>query len=160
MPIRHAPAAYDCPFCAIVRGDDRLPWTVQEDVVLRALRTTAWINARWWANNPGGAIVVPNEHVENMYELHRELAGDVHETARLVALALKASYGCDGVSTRQHNEPGGNQEVWHYHLHVFPRWEGDDLYGSSAREATSEERAPYASRLRGALARLATASEA
>ncbi len=152
MPSRHAPAVYDCPFCAVVRGEDRLPWTVQEDVVLRALRTTAWINARWWANNPGGVIVVPNEHVENMYELHRELAGDVHETARLVALALKASYGCDGVSTRQHNEPAGGQDVWHYHQHVFPRYRRDHLYLHRRRRTKPEERLPYAAKLRQFLA--------
>ena len=148
----HEPAGYSCPFCAVVRGDDNPPWTTQLDVVIRSERTTAWINGRWWANNPGAAIVVPNVHVENMYALDRELAGDVHETARLLALAMKSAYGCRGISTRQHNEPDGLQEVWHYHLHVFPRYPGDDLYRASARLTTPEERAPYAEALRIALA--------
>jgi len=43
--------------------------------VFRGPGTTAWINTRWWVNNPGGVIVVPNEHIENMYELPRDLAG-------------------------------------------------------------------------------------
>ena len=64
--------------------------------------------------HPGAAIVVPNVHVENMNALDRKLAGDVHETARLLALAMKSAYGCNGISTRQHNEPDGLQEVWHY----------------------------------------------
>jgi histidine triad (HIT) family protein len=110
--------------------------------------TTAWVNRRWWANNPGGAVVVPNPHVENVYEVDRRLAGDVHETVRRIALAMKEAYSCDGVSTRQHNEPGGDQEVFHYHVHVFPRWTGDDLYRSAHRLTTPEERAPYAERLR------------
>jgi histidine triad (HIT) family protein len=147
----HAPHGYACPFCAIVRGEDNPPWTVQEDVVLRDERATAWINGRWWANNPGGVVVVPNEHVENIYALSREQAGDVHEAARRVALAMKGAYSCDGVSTRQHNEPAGQQEVWHYHLHVFPRYEGDELYTSPARLTTPDERAPYAAALRDAL---------
>ena len=147
----HAPQGYACPFCAIVRGEDNPPWTVQEDVVLRDERATAWINGRWWANNPGGVVVVPNEHVENIYALSREQAGDVHEAARRVALAMKGAYSCDGVSTRQHNEPAGQQEVWHYHLHVFPRYEGDELYTSPARLTTPDERAPYAAALRDAL---------
>ena len=62
-----------------------------------------------------------------------------------------AVYDCEGTSFRQHNEPGGDQEVWHYHLHVFPRYAGDDLYGSEARLTAPEERAPYAERLRQAL---------
>ncbi len=109
------------------------------------------VDQRWWANNPGHVIVVPNAHFENMYDLPAELAGEIHETARMVAQALKRAYGCDGVSTRQHNEPAGRQEVWHYHLHVFPRYRGDDLYGSAARETRPEERSEYASLLREAV---------
>jgi histidine triad (HIT) family protein len=149
----HAPEGYDCPFCAVARGESREPpGTQQDDVVLRSPTTTAWIGKRWWENNAGHVIVVPNLHVENMYDLPRELAGDIHEAARQVALALKAAYGCDGISTRQHNEPGGDQDVWHYHLHVFPRYAGDRLYGSSHRETTPDERRPYAERVRLALA--------
>jgi histidine triad (HIT) family protein len=144
---RHEPPGYECPFCAVVRGDENPPWTYAADVVHR----DEWINRRWWANNPGAVVLVPNRHVENIYELDRELAGDVHEATRRIALAMKDAYGCDGVSTRQHNEPGGDQEVWHYHPHVFPRWHGDDLYGSPHRLTTAEERAPYAERLRRSL---------
>ena len=60
---------------------------------------------------------------------------------------MKAAFSCDGVSTRQHNEPAGYQEVWHYHLHVFPRYGADELYRSSARRTTVDERAPYAASL-------------
>ena len=152
--LSHAPTGYECPFCAIVRREELpAPWTVDSDVVHRDDATTAWVNVRWWENNPGSVVVVPNRHVENIFTLDRELAGHVHETARRVALALKREYRCDGVSTRQHNEPGADQEVWHYHLHVFPRYVGDGLYGSPARLTTAEERLPYADRLRAALAR-------
>ena len=91
------------------------------------------------------------QHIENIYALSREQAGDVHEAARRVALAMKRAYSCDGVSTRQHNEPAGQQEVWHYHLHVFPRYDGDELYTSPARLTTLDERVPYAAALRDAL---------
>jgi histidine triad (HIT) family protein len=135
----------------MVRGEENEPWSGQADVVYRDLKTTAWVNGRWWRNNPGGVIVVPNEHVENLYGVDRELAGDIHETARRIALAMRTAYECEGTSTRQHNEPGAMQEVWHYHLHVFPRWIGDDLYRSEARLTTLEERAPYVAALRSAL---------
>ena len=147
----HAPPDYECPFCAVVRGRENPPWTYRSDVVQYDDATTAWINRRWWVNTPGAVVVVPNHHVENMYELDGDLAGAVHSAARVIALAMKDAYGCDGISTRQHNEPAGDQEVWHYHLHVFPRWHGDGLYGSSARLTTPEEREPYADRLRRSL---------
>jgi diadenosine tetraphosphate (Ap4A) HIT family hydrolase len=47
------------------------------------------------------------------------------QAIRDTALALKTAFDCPGVSTRQHNEPAGNQDVWHLHVHVFPRFESD-----------------------------------
>jgi histidine triad (HIT) family protein len=149
---RHAPAGYDCPFCAVARGEERPPWTFRDDVVWGDGACTAWVNRRWWVNNPGNVVLVPNQHVENIYDLDRELGAEVHEAARRIAVAMKAAYGCGGISTRQHNEPAGDQEVWHYHVHVFPRWAGDDLYRSEHRLTTLDERRPYAERLRAALA--------
>jgi histidine triad (HIT) family protein len=147
----HEPPGYDCPFCAVIAGQDYPPWVLQQDVVLRAERATAWINGRWWQNNPGHVVVVPNDHVENLYTLTGRGASEIHEMARQVALAMKVAYRCDGISTRQHNEPAGYQEVWHFHLHVFPRFAGDDLYGSPYWHPRPEERLPYAQRLRAAL---------
>jgi len=143
----HEPPGYACSFCQIVRGEDN-EWNVQSDVVHRDDRTIAFVNSMWWPRNEGHVLVVPSEHVENIYDMPGELAGSVHETARKVAIAFKETYGCDGTSTRQHNEPGGNQEVWHFHVHVFPRYEGDGLYGAQRRRTTAEERLPYAQRLR------------
>ena len=67
----HAPEGYDCPFCRIARGEDGdALWTVQSDVFYRTGFVTAFVNARWWVNNPGHAIVIPNQHVENIYRCH------------------------------------------------------------------------------------------
>ncbi|WP_342215965.1 HIT family protein [Nocardia brasiliensis] len=55
----------------------------------------------------------------------------VHDVVREIAVAMRATHRCDGVSTRQHNEPAGGQDVWHYHGHLFPRYHGDDLCGAS-----------------------------
>jgi histidine triad (HIT) family protein len=146
---QHAPSGYDCPFCAIVAGRDAPPpYTQQSDVVLRADGATAFVSSRWWPHNAGHVLVVPDTHVENLYGLVPALALPVHEAARRVALAMKHVYRCPGTSTRQHNEPAGNQEVWHYHLHVFPRYDGDRLYELEGRFTSPDERAPYAASLR------------
>ena len=73
-------------------------------------------------------LVIPIEHHENLYDLPIDLGSALQRAIRDTALAMKAAFGCDGVSTRQHNEPAGNQDVWHYHVHVFPRFHDDDLY--------------------------------
>jgi histidine triad (HIT) family protein len=148
---RHAPPDYDCPFCAYIRGEERPPWNLRSDLVWQDEETTAWMNPRWWGNNPGNVLVVPNRHVENLFELDRLQAAAIHETARRIALAMTFAYPCQGVTTRQNNGPGADQEVWHYHLHVFPRRRDDGFYGSDARMTEAEERQPYAELLRGVL---------
>lgn len=99
-------------------------------------------------------IVVPAEHHENLYTIGDALGADLFGAARRAALALKAAYGCPGTSTRQHNEPAGDQEVWHFHWHVFPRWPGDRLYALDGAWADRAEMAERAELLRAAYARL------
>jgi histidine triad (HIT) family protein len=105
------------------------------------------MNAKWWRGNEGSVIVVPVAHYENIYELPVELGGLMQRAAHDVAVAMKRAFGCAGVSTRQHNEPAGDQEVWHYHLHVIPRYEDDHLYTAEFRVAAPEIAAEYARRL-------------
>lgn len=78
----------------------------------------------------------------------------VYATAKIAATTIRDSYGCDGTSMRQHNEPGGDQHIWHFHVHVFPRYERDRLYldHEHQRWPAPAERAPYAERLRARLA--------
>lgn len=115
---------------------------------------TAFIAPYWWPRNAGHVIIIPNAHYENLYALPRDYSHRIQDIAQAIALALKHTYHCQGLSTRQHNEPAGNQDVWHFHLHVFPRYEGDDLYGSprSPDVAPVEERRAYAELLKRYLA--------
>lgn len=143
----HAPQGYGCPFCAYARGDgdDRVG---QEHVVERTPTTLTYVSPKWWPNNHGALLVIPIEHHENLYVMPDGLGGPMQRAARRAALALKAAYGCEGVSTRQHNEPSGNQDVWHYHVHVFPRYEDDGLYGGRGVWADRGEMTVRAERLR------------
>lgn len=147
----HAPADYICPFCLVAAGvENEHVYTKQQDIVYQNDQVTAFIAAGWWPNNPGHVLIIPNRHAENIFALPADDAVSIHLAAQRIAFALKATYNCDGISTRQHNEPGGNQDVWHYHLHLFPRYNGDQLYELTAnrRRTTPEERVVYAERLR------------
>lgn len=147
----HEPEGYECPFCRIAAGQDDGIHTKNADVVYQDATVTAFIAAAWWPANAGHVLVVPNGHYENIYDIPDDVLGAVQVVGKRVALALREVYGCDGTSFRQHNEPHGDQEVWHYHLHVFPRYEGDELYRSGKRNTTPEERLPYAEKLRAVL---------
>ena len=144
---RHEPAGYDCPFCSFVAGGED-EWTVQSDVVARTDGATAWTAPAWWPNNHGHVLVVPNDHIENIYDLDPVHARPVLALVQQVAIGMMETYGCEGTSTRQHNGPGGDQEVWHYHMHVFPRYTGDGLYGARRSRTSPAQRLPYADRLR------------
>jgi histidine triad (HIT) family protein len=147
VTITHAPSDYQCPFCALAAGVDA---DRQQDIVRRTAGALAFISPRWWPNNHGHVLVVPIRHYENLYELPPEAGHAVHDLVRDVAIAIRRTYGCEGVSTRQHNEPAGNQDAWHYHVHVFPRYADDELYASRPYPefVTAEQRQPYAERLR------------
>jgi histidine triad (HIT) family protein len=147
----HAPADYRCPFCLLAQGtDNENVLSRQEDIVLRDESILAFVSSHWWERNPGHVQVIPRAHYENIYDLPAELGARIFDASKRIAVAMKLAYGCDGVSTRQHNEPAGCQEVWHYHVHVFPRYEHDDLYRNheSRRLTTPAERLIYAEKLR------------
>ena len=151
----HRPTDYACPFCALVAGQET-EWNALTDVVYRDQETTAFVSPKWWDAAPGHLLVVPNEHRENIYAISDESLAAVYRTAKLMARAITSAYDCEGTSMRQHNEPGGGQDVWHFHVHVFPRTQGDRLYERNAetRMTTSDERARLAEMLGAALATL------
>jgi len=145
----HQPPDYDCPFCGIQNGVFN-EYNQPSDIVGDNDLAYARISPTWWPDNPGAALVIPKAHHENLYELPDDVGHAVWDLTRAVARAMRASYTCEGISTRQHNEPAGYQDVWHLHVHVFPRHVGDGLYvrHRESRHVTPAERAPYAARLR------------
>lgn len=152
MRISHEPPGYDCPFCRLQQGefDER---NHAGDVVAVTELAYARIAPKWWPGNPGAVLVIPRAHVENLYALSAPDGQAVWDLTQRVAVGIRSAYDCDGTSIRQHNEPAGNQDVWHLHVHVFPRHASDELYPRhrEARWVDSDERAPYAEKLRAAL---------
>lgn len=148
----HTPVSYICPFCLLIQGiENEHVYLVWSDIVLQNELVTAFISSHQWPRTRGHVIIVPNLHYENIYDLPLELASDIYAASKFIALAMKSTYACEGISTRQHNEPAGNQDVWHYHLHVFPRYTDDELYTSQRNLMNASQRATYAYKLRQAL---------
>jgi histidine triad (HIT) family protein len=145
----HEPEGYECPFCSFLAGKPDKYKSV-EDIVYQNEFTTAFVAPKWWVNNKGHVLVIPNKHYENIYSIPDNELAEVYKTVKKVAIAIRSTYDCDGISTRQHNEPAGNQDVWHFHAHVFPRHAGDRLYQNHDQSAfvEAELRAPYAEKLR------------
>ncbi len=149
---KHEPSDYHCPLCSFIVGNES-EYNAKTDIVYEDNKIMAFISPKWWPNNPGNIMIVPKEHVENIYNISDELLSYIHLFSKKVALAIKNTYGADGVSIRQHNEPHSGQDVWHFHLHVFPRWENDKLYQShdDKKFVSAEERKVYADKIRSSL---------
>jgi histidine triad (HIT) family protein len=144
----HTPSDYNCFFCCLVNkiecADNDLQ---QSDIVHQNQEVTAFMAMRRFPKNPGHVLVIPNQHFENIYDLPDDFGGQIHRLAKSVALAMKATYHCDGILLRQHNEPAGGQHLWHYHLHVIPRYENDGFDFSQKEPFLASERAQYAQML-------------
>jgi histidine triad (HIT) family protein len=110
-------------------------------------------------NAPAGyECPAPRLHYENVFDIPDDLGNDVFRVTRLLATAMRESLRCDGISTRQHNGTAGNQDVWHFHLHVFPRFHDDGLHTGEKVRYEPEERVEVADRLRSAVSAVAARS--
>jgi histidine triad (HIT) family protein len=78
--------------------------------------------------NPGHILVVPKEHHRNIYDINEDTAAEVARVAVRLARAIKAAYRPDGMNSLQNSEPAAMQSIFHYHLHLIPRYRGDDLF--------------------------------
>lgn len=149
----HSPENYICPLCQISRSEKTEKGDQEGSVIFRDKDITVFIAGKWWKSNLGHVIIIPNEHIENIYDMPEGIGHKIFNFSKKVAVALKETYKCDGISTRQHNEPAGNQDVFHYHLHIFPRYEGDNLYlnHKDTYWPTQVEKQPYADKLKSYL---------
>ncbi len=148
----HEPNGYVCPFCLFVQGNES-DYNKLSDIVYQDESVFAFISPRWWVNNPGNVIVIPKKHIEHIYDIDDATLAKVYGAGKKISLAMRNAYGCNGMSFRQHNELAGNQEIWHFHLHLFPRWKEDHFYQNheNHRYVTASERSPFAERLRSAI---------
>lgn len=109
----------DCIFCKILAGE--IPsTTVYEDEDFKAILDVSPA-AR------GHVIILSKSHFENLLELPDEVASKVLPVAKKIALAVKKAYGCDGVNILQNNGEAAGQTVFHFHMHVIPRFNGDTV---------------------------------
>lgn len=142
----HEPKNYNCPICRII--EDAQVSMEDSDVIYQDADVIVFLGMDRWEKNPFEVLIAPNRHVENLYDLPLDLAPALQKATREAAIVLKELTRCGGVSTRQHNESAGGQAVWHYHIHVTPRYEDDGFYENRKVSFPESERMAVAERLR------------
>ena len=109
----------DCIFCKIANGE--IPSaTVYEDSICRVILD---VNPA----NKGHALIIPQEHFGNIYSMDAETAAKIFTIATEVAKAQKAELNPDGLNILQNNGEAAGQTVFHFHMHLVPRYIKDNV---------------------------------
>lgn len=133
----------NCIFCKIANGE--IPSaTLYEDDDFRIILDLG-------PASRGHALLLPKEHYENLYMLPDELAAKALPVAKKMITKLTEVLGCDGYNVVQNNGENAGQTVFHFHMHLIPRYKGDQVgLGWKMGELTDEERDDILAKLREA----------
>ena len=134
----------DCIFCKIANGD--IPSkTLYEDEEFKVILDVG-------PATRGHALILPKNHYANLYELPDETAVKVMLLAKKMAVLMTEKLGCDGFNLVQNNGEAAGQTVFHFHMHVIPRYErGPAIVGWTPGKASPEELAEVADKIKGCL---------
>lgn len=107
----------ECIFCKIAKGE--IPSaTLYEDEEFRVILDLG-------PANKGHALILPKAHYENLYDLPDEMAAHAMILAKKIATKMKGILNCDGYNLVQNNGEAAGQTVFHFHMHLIPRYTDD-----------------------------------
>ena len=115
-----------CIFCKIVRKQAPVSIIYEDETVM------AFLDIR--PLNEGHTLVVPKKHYVDIFDTPEYQLNKVHTTAKIVSIAVKKTTNADGISVIQQNGKAAGQDIFHFHVHVVPRFEGQKLPSFSALE--------------------------
>lgn len=122
----------NCIFCKIANGE--IPSkTLYEDDKFRVILDLG-------PATKGHALILPKEHYKNLYELPDELAGDAMILAKKMMIQMTEKLHCEGFNLVQNNGDLAGQTVYHFHLHMIPRYQVDrQTIGWKPQEVSQEQ---------------------
>lgn len=104
----------DCIFCKIIAGE--IPSnTIYEDDAFKVILDLA-------PAAKGHALILPKEHYADIYEIDEEVAGRAMKLAKKLSMHMTDVLGCDGFNILQNNHEVAGQTVFHFHMHLIPRY--------------------------------------
>ena len=108
----------DCIFCKLANGEIPTNVVYEDDtftVIMDAAPATK-----------GHCLILPKEHYANIYELDEEVAGKIFKLAKELAIKMTDKLNCDGFNIVQNNGECAGQTVFHFHMHLIPRYKDDN----------------------------------
>ena len=133
----------NCIFCKRASGE--IPTnSIYEDDMFRVILDAA-------PASKGHALIIPKEHYANIYEIDTEAAGEAMKLAKKMAAHMTEKLKCDGFNLLQNNGEIAGQTVFHFHLHLVPRYKdmkNDDILRWNHETYTEEEMKEICSELK------------
>ncbi|TRZ35862.1 HIT family protein [Niallia circulans] len=112
----------DCIFCKIVAGEIPAKKVFENEHVVAFLDISQVTK--------GHTLVIPKTHVKDIYELTPEIAKNLFEVVPSIANGIKAAFEPVGLNILNNNGEKAGQSVFHYHLHLIPRYGKGDGFGA------------------------------
>lgn len=116
----------DCLFCAIIANQIPAHRVYEDDRVLAFLDIHP--------KTKGHTLIIPKTHARNLYDIADDDIAHIAVVAKKIATAMGTSLNTAGVNLLQSNEPAAQQEVFHFHLHVIPRYADDQHISFATHE--------------------------
>lgn len=134
----------NCIFCKIANGD--IPSsTIYEDDFFRVILDLS-------PATKGHALILPKQHMADIFEMSEDCASKIFVLASRIAKAMKSTLGCDGLNIVQNNGSVAGQTVFHFHMHLIPRYNGDgQTIGWVPGTSEADERDAIANQIRALL---------
>ncbi len=107
----------DCLFCKIVAGEIPAEKVYEDDTVFAFLDIHPV--------NIGHTLVIPKAHSTNLYDISDNTLAHMMVVLKKLSIAIKEAVGADGINIEMNNEPVAGQIIFHTHLHIVPRFQGD-----------------------------------
>ncbi len=110
----------NCIFCKINKGE--IPsFTLYEDEKFKVFMDIS-------PATKGHVVIIPRKHIENIFEMDDETASEVLIVAKKIAKAMKEELKCEGLNILQNNGAVAGQTVFHFHIHLIPRYTHDSVH--------------------------------
>jgi histidine triad (HIT) family protein len=108
-----------CIFCKIVKKQAPASIIYEDETVI------VFLDIR--PLNEGHTLVIPKKHYVDIFDIPENQLSQVHKVAQQVSVAVKKATKADGISIIQQNGKAAAQDIFHLHVHVVPRFEGQKL---------------------------------
>lgn len=123
----------DCVFCKIAAGEipSRKIYEDKDVVAIMDLSPTS----------KGHSLIIPKEHYANIYDIDEDIAAKIMRVAKKLATKMTVALNCDGFNLLQNNGATAGQTMFHFHMHLIPRYKNADndmLHFTSVELSDSE----------------------